>query len=113
MPYSMARVFDGNDCALHKRVGRVGQYELQSLDYVFGARIAQAEDDNARQLAAARGKDISEVEIEREDNSVFCNRLGKDVTVRQAVQSLVAQMNGFVAGAAQPLDNALCDTHVG
>jgi hypothetical protein len=56
---------------------------------------------------------VSEVEIEREGDSILGQSLREDLIVGRSLQPLLAQMDGIVTMTAQPLDDAPIHAHVG
>ena len=61
-----------------------------------GSLIAQSENENPGRLVAADRQDVSEIEIEREDDSAFGQSLCHDVWIGKADQSFVAKMHSVM-----------------
>ena len=64
-------------------------------------------------MSVGGADDLAEVEVERQDDPRFSDGLVEDVVVREAVQTLVPQVDGVVALRAQPGDDPLIHAHVG
>jgi hypothetical protein len=63
-----------------------------------GARVVQPEQNHTDHPAFRRRDDFTEVEVERQDDSVFDEPLLEDLAVGEAVQPFVSQMDRVVAG---------------
>ena len=73
----------------------------------------QSENDHARQPAVGERRDLTEVEVESEDDTSLAGGLREDLAVRQALQSFLTKMNRVVAMFAQPCDHRNRHAHVG
>jgi hypothetical protein len=56
----------------------------------------QPKHDHARRGRRGKGHEFAEIEVEGQKNAFFRRSLRKNLGVRQALQALLAQMNGIV-----------------
>jgi hypothetical protein len=79
------------------------QDALQATDHVCGPTVLEPHKHDLAGCVLERCCDLAEVEIRGHYNSVFRQSLREDLAVRHPVQPFVAQMNGIVALATQPI----------
>lgn len=72
----------------------------------------ESEEHPADCVAARVRKNLPEVEVEREDDTVLARSLGEDVGIGQSVEALLREMNRIVAFTPQPLNEAASHPHV-
>jgi hypothetical protein len=80
---------------------------------VIEPRVPQPEQNDRHGLTCRKSHDLSEVQIECDDDAILTRRLAENLTVRQALEAEVPQMDRVVPFLAQapgdPHVNALID----
>jgi len=84
----------------------------QATDHVGSPTVLKPEKQDLACSAPERCGDLPEVEIRRQHDPVFRERLLEDLAVRHPVQPLIAEMNCIVALAPQPIRTTDVDAHV-
>ncbi len=81
------------------------QHFVQSFDHPRCPGVMQAKHDHARRGRRGKRHELAEIEIEGQKNAFFRRSLRKNLGVGQALQALLAQVNGIEPALAQPVDN--------
>lgn len=92
---------------------RLGQNNAQAVDHILGPGVREPEQDDARTVVLRKGGQVAEVEIERQDDAVFCDSDSEDVGVRSTMHPSFAKVRGIVALAPEPVNHAYVHAHVG
>ena len=108
----MPALLDHDDGALLQNQNAVGENRGQALDYVRGASVVEAENNDARSSSASERGNLAEVEVEGKYDTALGDGLCEDLAVGQSLKAFVAEMNRVVIVVAQPGDNANVDAHV-
>jgi hypothetical protein len=82
-------------------------------DDVGGTRISKAKNYDLRGGPFRESRDLAEIKIERQEDPVFRDRLGKNFGIGQSLQGLLAQVNGVVSCGPKPADDLEAHSHVG
>lgn len=101
----MSILFDHDHGPFLEDARTVRQDGGQAFQHMHGTSVVEAEDDHARFPATRERRDLAEVQIEGEDDPALRDRLREDLAVRQALEALVAEMDGVVPVLAQPSGN--------
>ena len=77
------------------------------------ASVVEPKENDPPGSVPREGREISEVEVEREDDPLFRERLGEDLLVRLPVKPLVAEVDRVVPLATEPFHHTHVHAHVG
>ena len=88
------------------------QNAVEATDHVCSPAVLEPEKKDFACSILERCGNLSEVEIRRQYNAVFRQSLLENLAVRHPVQAFVAEMNGIVALAPEPIRNADVNVHV-
>jgi hypothetical protein len=109
----VARFFDDQDRAATQGLRRSCQNRLEPFDDVRGAGILQTEEDHLGGTLSSKCGEVTEVEIERQDDPILGQSFREDLLVERPMEALVPQVNGVMTTATQPLDDVHVHAHVG
>ncbi len=109
----MARILDNHDRRTRERVPRGREHRSEPIDYMRGARVVEPEENDPPGSVPREGCQISEVEVEREDDPLFRERLGEDLLVRRPVKPFLAEVDRVVPLATEPFHHTNVHAHVG
>ena len=109
----MARILDNHDHRTRESVPRGREHGGQPVDHVRGARVVEPKENHPPGSVPREGREISEVEVEREDDPLFRERLGEEMFVRRSVKPFLAEVDRVVPLATEPLHHTHVHAHVG
>jgi hypothetical protein len=89
---SDSRVRDGDEGVALERSGGIIEDCFERLVHKSRCHVRQAKCHDARHGVAAQGDDSPEVEIVRDDGAPFNLSLDDDLPVRQALQTLIPEV---------------------
>lgn len=73
----------------------------------------QPEDDDAGELMPTESEEITEVEVECQNDSLFLSRLPKDYGIGKTPEPFLSQVNDLVSLLAKRSHRAHRNTHIG
>jgi len=112
MPRTMTRLLHDYDSSFFQRMAGIHQDSLQSIDHVGRPRVVQAKQDYAYPAATRERDNLTEVQIEGQNNSLLGYRLFEYLAVWHSLEPLVAKVNRIVSLGTQPFDNPLSNSHI-
>jgi len=95
--HAVACFFYNHNRAAMQRRGTISQHRRYSIDESFNTRIVQPEYYNARLTAVCHRTDLTKVEIMCNHSPALGDGFIENLSVRQTVQPLVAQMDRVVS----------------
>jgi hypothetical protein len=84
-----------------------------SGDDVGGTRISKAKNYNLRGGPFRESRNLAEIQIERQKDPIFCDRLRENLGIGKSFQGLLSQVNGIVSRGTKPADDLEAHSHVG
>lgn len=111
--YPIARILNNHDGAFQEYLGSLGK-NIEKCDCDKGRYLVmQPEDDDAGELVPTESEEITEVEVECQNDSLFLSRLPKDCGVRKTPEPFLSQVNDLVSLLAKRSHRAHRNTHIG
>ncbi len=103
---TMARFFDQHDgCAIEHLTGRV-EDSLEAGNHVSTTCVVQPEEDDGDWTVLDEGGDFAEIEVEGQEDSLLATGLLENLAVRKVMQAFVADMDGIMPQALEPLNHS-------
>jgi hypothetical protein len=112
MADAMSCLFHDDDGACLQDAGTVRQDRPKPFKDVLCPRVVETKYDHACLQAARERRDLSEVEVKRDDDSSFGDGLREYLAVRQPLQTFISKVHRFMSLLAQPSSNADIHAHV-
>ena len=104
--HAMPAVLGDHHSACRQRLAAFAEDAIEPRDHVLRARVPKAKHHDRRFRAPRQRNDLSEVEIESQNDSVFGCGLREDIAVRHLLQPLIAKMNHVFSAGSEPFDHA-------
>ena len=82
----MPTFLDHDNRAPFQSLGAVGEDCGQALNDMGGPHVVEAKEDNPRSVTAGECGDLSEIEIDGENDPSFGDRLVEDIAVRESLK---------------------------
>ena len=93
-------------------VGRMLRAPPRVSEHRRQGGVRDTQRDHADISASRQCGDLGEVEVERHDDSILDDALGKDLPIRHSLETLLAKVHRFVTLLPQPDRRARVDSHV-
>jgi len=107
------RILDNDQCARFEFAGKALDHVKNPWRHGIRALIASSDEYDAREFLTGRGQEVTEVEIERDDDPGLIPRMREDVGIEQPVVAGIPRVNDIVAAVAKGDYRQLGDAHVG
>ena len=106
------RFTDRNDTSRFQVVGALAQHSREFLVDGFGPFIFQPKDDKAWQVLAADGRQIAEIQVKGQQNTVFASGLFQNFIVRKPLEILFPEVDDVMPLLPHPGNGFHGNPHV-
>ena len=110
--YPIASILDQDQGSRFQSIGLLTEHSFQTPIHRVRAFVAKSKQDHTRLVQDSQSNDVSEVEVERQNNTGFCGSTLYDFVIPGTFETERADVCGIVAKGTEEIDGLRRDTGI-